>query len=77
MGFQGMFTYFAPEAMMQVAMDMIVKVFKPEGDHLEFGIYEGRGFTPMYHFARSRNLSAMKFYAFDSFEGLLEIEGER
>lgn len=76
MGFQGIFTYFAPETMMQVAIDMIARVYELEGDYLEFGVYVGRSFTSAFHLAQSRNLKSMRFYAFDSFEGLPNITGK-
>jgi len=75
MGFQGIFSYFAPEEMMQIAIDLVARVFKLEGDYLEFGVYEGQSFVSAFHFAQSRNLKSMKFYAFDSFEGLPKIKG--
>jgi len=75
MGFQGIFTYFEPEAMMQIAMDIVARVFKLEGDYLEFGVWKGQSFISAFHFAQSRNLKLMKFYAFDSFEGLPKIKG--
>lgn len=47
-----------------------------EGDYLEFGTYQGTQFTAAYHFAQNfDNLNKMRFYAFDSFEGLPEIVG--
>ncbi len=48
---------------------------KVEGDYLEFGVYEGSSFVPAYHFAKKNGLKAMKFYAFDSFEGLPDMTG--
>lgn len=41
-----------------------------EGDYLEFGVYTGAAFTAAYHFARANQLVDMRFYAFDSFEGM-------
>jgi hypothetical protein len=35
----------------------------------------GRSFVPAYHFAQRNNLKAMRFYGFDSFEGLPAIKG--
>lgn len=48
------------------------------GDYLEFGVWKGRSFMRAFHtwkyvLLNNRNLSAMNFYAFDSFEGLPEI----
>lgn len=46
-----------------------------KGDYLEFGVYEGAHFTAAFHFARLNNLRDMRFYAFDSFQGLPEVSG--
>lgn len=46
-----------------------------EGDYLEFGVYGGRSFATACHFAQSKGIESMRFYAFDSFEGLPEIKG--
>ncbi len=50
------------------------------GDYLEFGVWKGRSFARMYHLSRylqkSRPaLASMRFYAFDSFEGLPPPKG--
>jgi len=60
------------------ALDAAIDVLKkngPRGDYFEFGIY--RGYTLWYaqRAARRAGLSDMRFYGFDSFEGLPEIEG--
>jgi hypothetical protein len=41
-----------------------------EGDYLEFGVYEGHTFVNAWYAARSTGQRDMRFYAFDSFEGL-------
>lgn len=46
-----------------------------EGDYLEFGLAWGNSFVTAYHCAQYHNLTGMKFYGFDSFEGLPEISG--
>lgn len=46
------------------------------GDYLEFGVWKGRSFVRAYHirnYVRDSRLGSMKFYAFDSFEGLPDI----
>ena len=53
-------------------MDFILHS-KLDGDYLEFGVYKGTTFIAAYNFARSVGLKSMKFYAFDSFQGLPEI----
>ena len=40
------------------------------GDYLEFGVYGGSSFATAYHFAQLHDLAKMRFYAFDSFEGM-------
>lgn len=47
-----------------------------DGDYLEFGVWKGRNFKMAYHmnqFIKDPRLRNMKFYAFDSFQGLPEI----
>ena len=54
------------------------KAWKIEGNYFEFGVYKGKTFIPAYHLGQQYNLESMKFFAFDSFEGLpqpTEIEG--
>jgi O-methyltransferase len=41
-----------------------------EGDYLEFGVFQGGTFSRSYYAARRAGLARMKFYAFDSFQGL-------
>ena len=45
------------------------------GDYLEFGVDQGKSFASAYSIAQRHNLTAMRFYAFDSFKGLPPIEG--
>lgn len=52
-----------------------VKDAKLDGDYLEFGVYKGNNFVEAYKTAKAKKLASMKFYAFDSFEGLPKIEG--
>ena len=46
-----------------------------DGDYLEFGVYWGNTFLAAYHNAQRFGLKNMRFYGFDSFEGLPEITG--
>ncbi len=49
------------------------------GDYLEFGVWKGRSFARAYHmrrYVKDKKLNGMKFYAFDSFQGLPEIKGQ-
>lgn len=61
--------------------DIYIKIFEYlknaiiEGDYLEFGVANGNSFVIAYHTAQEFNLKSMKFYAFDSFQGLPEIRG--
>jgi len=45
------------------------------GDYLEFGVYKGSSFIEMYHLSVKYLQNNMKFYAFDSFQGLPPIKG--
>ena len=49
---------------------------KVEGDYLEFGVYRGSSFVTAYQSARRHGLHGMRFFAFDSFEGLPDGEGD-
>jgi O-methyltransferase len=42
----------------------------PEGDYLEFGVFEGMSFKHACHLSKRFNHKNMHFYAFDSFQGL-------
>ncbi len=44
-----------------------------KGDYFEFGVYEGRTFIEAWDAARRYDNKAVRFYAFDSFEGLPEL----
>jgi hypothetical protein len=45
------------------------------GDYLEFGVSWGNTFISAFHNARRFGLNSMRFFAFDSFEGLPPIQG--
>jgi len=47
-----------------------------EGDYLEFGVSKGVTMAAAFRHARKLGLNAIRFYAFDSFEGLPEISGQ-
>lgn len=52
-----------------------------EGDYLEFGVWKGRSFSKAfniwkYFFVRKGHLKNLRFFAFDSFEGLPDSSGE-
>lgn len=53
----------------------LTRVFNVGGDYLEFGVFKGETLVKAFHAAQAENLKSMKFYAFDSFKGLPEIEG--
>ena len=44
------------------------------GDYLEFGVYRGTSLINAYKLARKYGLAGMRFFAFDSFEGLPHSE---
>jgi len=46
-----------------------------EGDYLEFGVSWGNTMIAAYHNAQRFGLKTMRFYGFDSFEGLPDITG--
>jgi hypothetical protein len=46
-----------------------------DGDYYEFGVYKGYLLYKAYKFANELNIKNIKFYGFDSFEGLPEIRG--
>jgi O-methyltransferase len=71
-GFSFKFQYEPYEHTLWYAMDYIASIFL-KGDYLEFGTWRGRTLSSAYHFAQSYNLD-MKFYGFDSFQGLPEIK---
>ena len=48
---------------------------KVEGDYLEFGVYKGSTFVEAVKMAKAKRLTSMKFFAFDSFQGLPTPEG--
>lgn len=68
------FEYSHREKILKQAMEF-VRTNKLEGDYLEFGVYRGGTFIPAYHFSKRILRNSMKFYAFDSFEGLPESTG--
>jgi hypothetical protein len=45
-----------------------------EGDYIEFGVYAGFSLISAFHFAKWLKVDDMKFYGFDSFEGLPKEE---
>lgn len=61
--------------------EILLKAFKfieyndVAGDYLEFGVWKGRSFIKAYHIKKYLKIKKqIKFYAFDSFEGLPEIK---
>lgn len=63
------------ERILSAAFDF-AKASKLKGDYLEFGVFEGNTFVLAYHTARRNGAEKnMRFFAFDSFEGLPEING--
>jgi len=68
------FSYEPAEEIINKAMAFIT-YSRIGGDYLEFGVYKGNSFAAAYHLAQKHGLREMKFYAFDSFQGLPEISG--
>lgn len=53
-----------------------IKMNNIKGDYFEFGVYRGKSFVMAMKIAESKSMQMMDFYAFDSFEGLPNDEGE-
>lgn len=68
------FRYTPREEILRIAM-LYASMCKLKGDYLEFGVQTGDSFMTAFHFAKQLDLKQMRFYAFDSFEGLPEITG--
>ena len=68
-------THFSPQ---EHALDNVMRFASAsamEGDYLEFGVYEGGTFAAAYHLAQRYGLRSMRFFAFDSFQGLPSPSG--
>lgn len=77
--FSGIFSPTPDEIAFKHAMEFAAHTASG-GDYLEFGVWKGRTFTRAYHIWNyvknfGKSLVPMRFYAFDSFEGLPEIKG--
>lgn len=48
-----------------------------DGDYLEFGVYRGNSFILAASLAEKYGMRKMRYFAFDSFEGLPEAEGKK
>jgi O-methyltransferase len=58
-------------------MDAIMRFIKKceiEGDYLEFGVYRGESLIRAHDLARVYRLNDMRFFGFDSFQGLPEAD---
>jgi O-methyltransferase len=53
-----------------------VRDLQLRGDYLEFGVYRGSSFTLAARSAAKCGLNTMRYFAFDSFDGLPEAEGK-
>lgn len=71
---QNILEYTPFEKNLELAMNFVF-YSRLKGDYWEFGVSEGRSFAAAFHFAQMRGLGSMKFYAFDSFQGLPEPRG--
>jgi len=69
-----------PKNKKEEAMRLIFPALKTwekiDGDYLEFGIYKGKSFIEAYKYAEKYGAKNMRFYAFDSFEGLPPVKGK-
>ena len=72
---------FIPKQKSEERIDFLKKVMnfvhkcKIPGDYLEFGVFKGSTFTEAYKIAKAKKINGMRFFAFDSFEGLPESSG--
>ncbi len=75
--FNEFFAYSERERFLFKAMDYL-RSNKIEGDYLEFGVSEGNTFISSYHIAQTmgKNLKAMRFIGFDSFEGIPPVKNK-
>lgn len=71
---QNSFRYLPREQIMRTVMEFAAESDLP-GDYLEFGVFQGHTFATAFHFAKRQRLANMRFYAFDSFEGLPKVDG--
>lgn len=54
----------------------LISINQIKGDYLEFGVWEGESFISAYKQAEKHNLlDRMRFFAFDSFQGLPSVKG--
>ena len=68
------FLYDEQDIILDLTMRFIAEQ-KIDGDYLEFGVLKGKGFIRAFRFAKENNLNKMRFFAFDSFQGLPELKG--
>jgi hypothetical protein len=54
-----------------------VRSVQIDGDYLEFGVYQGNTFILAASLAEKYGMKKMRYFAFDSFEGLPEAEGKK
>lgn len=54
-----------------------VKANGVTGDFLEFGVFQGRSFVDFYEMAGEFGMGSMRFFAFDSFTGMPQTEGNK
>lgn len=63
-----------PQAAKTETMRMVMGAIKSwrvaDGDYLEFGVFQGRAFIEAMRLASKHGFDEMRFFAFDSFEGL-------
>ncbi len=69
------FLSYSPIENMYFMAMCFVEASKLEGDYLEFGVAKGNSMSLAYNFSKLCGHKAMKFYGFDSFQGLPEISG--
>ena len=71
---ENLFSYSEKERVLKIAMEF-ARHSQLEGEYLEFGVFEGANFVAAFHLAQVCGLTSMRFYAFDSFQGLPKVKG--
>lgn len=71
---QQLLRFYPFEDTIKHTMDFVANC-KIDGDYLEFGVFRGGHFLAAIKLAEKCGLKRMRFFAFDSFEGLPEISG--
>ena len=70
-----------PKSKSAARIEFLKKVFDfikrcgVEGNYLEFGVYRGGTFSEAFNIVKTKKMDSVRFFAFDSFQGLPDISG--